>query len=247
MAGPAGIMRELHRLRRHAKDLQDQLERGPRLLKAHQAKAAAAEKALLDAKDGLKKLKVSISEKEGSLKSTQAQAAKYAKQLNEAANKKEMDALQSEIATAKKACQELEDAILEAMAAVDDQTAAIPKFEQGAKDAKAAVANFDKENAERMVRLKEQLKKAEAELAAVEKQLDAAEPDVRAVYERGVKANGADALSAVKDKTCVACYTSITDQQYHNLKMENFFVCRNCGRILYLAEEDRRAAAVGSE
>ena len=40
MPGPATVLREIHRLRRHAKELQDRIEQGPRMLKHQQAKAA---------------------------------------------------------------------------------------------------------------------------------------------------------------------------------------------------------------
>src|SRR5438094_267029 len=40
MPGPAAVLRELHRLRRHARDLQADIDRGPRLFNAQQLKAA---------------------------------------------------------------------------------------------------------------------------------------------------------------------------------------------------------------
>ena len=43
IAGPAASLREIHRLRRHAKALQDELDRIPRLLKAQQAKQECTE------------------------------------------------------------------------------------------------------------------------------------------------------------------------------------------------------------
>src|SRR5436309_11100523 len=71
MAGPATILREIHRLRRHAKDLQAELERGPRLLKGQQAKVARQEEAAREAHDTLKRLKVTSHEKEVLLKTKQ--------------------------------------------------------------------------------------------------------------------------------------------------------------------------------
>ena len=43
MVSSASILREIHRLRRHAKNLQDEIERLPRLLRAQQVKAARQE------------------------------------------------------------------------------------------------------------------------------------------------------------------------------------------------------------
>src|SRR5690349_8821111 len=115
MAGPAAILRELHRLRRHAGDLQAETERGPRLLKAQQAKVEQRREALRQTQEAIKKLKVTALEKESGFKSALQQIAKYEKQLNTAATKKEMDALQAELAAARKAHQRHEDETLEAL------------------------------------------------------------------------------------------------------------------------------------
>ena len=48
MVGPGATLRELHHLRRHARDLQAEIERGPRTLKAQQAKVVKQEELLRD-------------------------------------------------------------------------------------------------------------------------------------------------------------------------------------------------------
>jgi predicted nucleic acid-binding Zn-ribbon protein len=116
MAGPATILREIHRLRRHAKDLESEIERIPRLLTGQLTKVTRQEEALKDANEALKRLKVANHEKEGLLKATLLQITKHGDQLNAASSKKEYDALKVEIASDKKKSQELEDAILEGMA-----------------------------------------------------------------------------------------------------------------------------------
>src|SRR5882762_4105735 len=108
-ATPASTLREVHRLRRHARELHDEIERAPRILKARQAKITAQETALKEGQDELKKFKVSALEKESQLKGVQQTIAKHEKQKNEATSKKEYDALGVEIASDKKKCQGLED------------------------------------------------------------------------------------------------------------------------------------------
>jgi predicted nucleic acid-binding Zn-ribbon protein len=49
-------------------------------------------------------------------------------------------------------------------------------------------------------------------------------------------ARGADAMAAVENRTCTACYTEITAQNYHELILGQLVVCKSCGRILYLPE-----------
>src|SRR5262245_7788471 len=111
MAGPATILREIHRFRRHAKDLQSEIDRGPRQLKVQQAKVARQEETVREAHETLKRLKITSHEKEGQLKATLQQISKHEKQLNEAGSKKEYDALKTEIAADQKKCRELEDEI----------------------------------------------------------------------------------------------------------------------------------------
>src|SRR5205807_1925742 len=97
MPGPAAILREIHRLRRHAEDLQKRIEQGPRLLRAQQANVSKQEEALRLAQDEIKKLKVTMHDKEVSLKTKNQNIVKHEKQLNQATSKKEYDALKSEI------------------------------------------------------------------------------------------------------------------------------------------------------
>jgi predicted nucleic acid-binding Zn-ribbon protein len=51
-----------------------------------------------------------------------------------------------------------------------------------------------------------------------------------------VTAKGDDALAAVTGRSCSACYTEITAQNYNELVREQFVPCKSCGRILYLPE-----------
>lgn len=233
MAGPAAILRETHRLRRHAKDLQSEIERSPRVIKGQQAKVARQEELYREAQEALKHLKVTVKEKEADLKATYAQIAKHEKQLNEAAAKKEYDALKAEIAGDRKKCLRLEDEILEGMAETDERAAQLPEMDKAIKKAKEEAAQFEKEAQTRVAGLQEQLQKAQQQLKEVEATLP---EDVHMLYERQVEGRGEDALSSVQDRNCAACYTAITAQSYNDLLAGRLVVCKSCGRILYLPE-----------
>ena len=88
MSGVAVVMREVHRLRRHAHELQEQLDRIPRQLKAQQTRVAREETALKDGQDAIKRLKVANHEKEVSLKTTLGKVEKHTKQLKESTTPK---------------------------------------------------------------------------------------------------------------------------------------------------------------
>src|SRR5579885_341427 len=168
MAGPAAILRDLHRLRRHARNLQDEIARIPLMLKAYQGKAARAEEALRHGQEEVRRLKVKTHEKETELKAAQQQIARYEQQRNQATTRKEYDTLNAEIAHARQKCQQLEDEILASMLAVDEQTAKLPELEAEVKKAKADYSAYEKTAAERQAGLTAQLEQARRELKEVE-------------------------------------------------------------------------------
>src|SRR6185295_6585741 len=153
--------------------------------------------------------------------------------LDEAAGKKEYDALKLEITHTQDGIRKLEDEILEAMAETEDRAAALPGVEKELQEAKKQRDNFDKESQAKSVELNQQREDVLAKLKAEEDKLP---EDARALYDRLIKAHGADALSAVEGRICVACYTEITQQNYNELRNGIFVPCKNCGRVLYLSE-----------
>jgi predicted nucleic acid-binding Zn-ribbon protein len=233
MPGPAVLFREIHRLRRFAHELQEQIDRLPRQQKIQQAKVTRHEEILHQAQDVIKHLKVDIHSKEGTLKSTHGQIAKYQKQLNGAESKKEYDALQHEISDAKAACLKLEEEILEAIGQTEEKTAQLPELEKAVRQAKEEHAQFEAGMQERSKSLQGQLAEAQQQLQEREAVLPA---NLRTQYQRFVAAWGHEALSPVHGQSCAACYTEITAQQYNELQQELFVLCKACGKILYLPE-----------
>jgi hypothetical protein len=77
MAGPADILREIHRLRSYSRDLVNSLESGPRRIKAQQIALTKAEEEMRVVQDAIKKLKVNVHEHETSVKGVQEQIKKY--------------------------------------------------------------------------------------------------------------------------------------------------------------------------
>ncbi len=231
MPGPADLFREIHRLRRFTHELQEQIDRVPRQLKVHQGKVARQEEALREGQDGIKRLKVSAHEKEVSLKGIHQQIAKHQQQLNKAESKKEYDALQAEIKQEREKSRQLEDEILQAMTEGEELTGKLPELERAVQQAKVEYASYEKGSAERLVGLRAQLAEAQQQLAAVESQVP---PDIRGPYNRVVNAMGPDALAAVRGRTCSACHTEITAQNYNDVLVGLFVQCKSCGRILYL-------------
>src|SRR5206468_1214374 len=76
------LLRELHRLRKLIRDAQVEIERAPKVQKLQQAKLAAQEKVLADAREELKKRKTGILTGEALIKSLNQALSKHEKQLN---------------------------------------------------------------------------------------------------------------------------------------------------------------------
>jgi predicted nucleic acid-binding Zn-ribbon protein len=233
MPGPATTLRELHRLHRHAEDLRTQINRGPQTIKAHQEKTAKQEELLHQAQDSIKKLKVALHEKEVSLKAQQLVVAKHEKQLNEVSSRKEYDALHSEIESDKMSCTKIEDAMLEVMEEIEKRNLQIPEYEKGVKKGKEDTARVMDDVQTRRNDFTDRLNETLKSIHNVETSLP---DDVRAMYDRLVAARGDSAMSSVQGRTCTACYTEITAQNQNDLMQEKLVLCKNCGRILYLAE-----------
>jgi uncharacterized protein len=225
------LLREIHRLRKHIRDAQAEIDRGPRVLKAHQTKLAAHEKAVADAKEELKKRKAGILTGESQIKSLHQALNKHEKQLDGLTTPREIEAKQHDIANTKELIAKQEDELLTAMADVEERTAKVPELEAGLAKAKAEFAVYEKDAAERIVRLKEAVADATKALAAEEAKIP---QSIRSQYDRLVKAHGADALAAVENQSCSYCRVGITAQNFADLQTDIFLCCRNCGRALYL-------------
>jgi predicted nucleic acid-binding Zn-ribbon protein len=235
MPSPIDALRECHRLRRHITTLQDELKRLPLQIKAQHTRAVAAEKGYQDAQEALKKLKVTITTNEKTLRETHQQIDKYKRQLNEITSAKEFDALKSEIAMAEQKCAGLEETILTQMAQGEEDAAKLPAIEQNVKKAKDDAAQFEKTALARKQQLEEELARTQQLLAEAEAVLPG---DMGEQYRRLIKAKGNDALSMVNDhpgeRNCSACYTTITAQNYNDLTQGKLVICKSCGRMLYL-------------
>lgn len=234
MPSSTEILRELHRLQKHAKDLQDQIERGPKMLRAHQAKVAKHEEMIGQAHEAIKKLKVNIHQKEVSLKMVQDQIKKHEDQRNRAETNKEYQALQHEIESDKTQFRKIEDDMLVDMEAIETRTLKIPDLEKELEKTKQEVAKVIDDIQSRRTMLVDLLNTTHKQIEEAQAQLPA---DVKLLFDRLTAAKGQDALAPVQGRTCASCYTEITAQSYLDLQRGSFVVCKSCGRILYLVEQ----------
>jgi uncharacterized protein len=227
------ILRECHRLRKHLRSLQEEIDRGPRVMKAQQAKLAAEEQAYKDAYDKIKQLKLKLKDDEGSLKQLETHLGKLFTRSMEVTTMKEMDATRAETATANAKKGELEDAILAGMTEIEERTADLPNVEARWANAQKEFAQYQVDAKERLERMIEDQKLSTAELAKKDAELP---PEVKSLYDRQVKAHGADGLAGVVGRVCQHCRATLTEQQRNEMLRGRFLTCPSCYRAMYLAE-----------
>ncbi|HEY1190945.1 MAG TPA: hypothetical protein VGE74_25155 [Gemmata sp.] len=233
MSSVTSALRECHRLRVHLRNLQAEIDRGPRVLQGYQDDLDAARQAHKDHHDSITKLKLKQREDEGTLKQTETRLTKLDEQLRGLAVPKEYAAKEHEIEMAKAKVSELEDAILATITELEEKTAAIPAVEQTWAQAQADFKQLQLEAAERVEGMKADQLACTADLTKAEATLP---PDVKRTYDTGVKAKGPDAFAGVKARVCQACRTSMTEAHFSSLTNGAFRTCSGCGRMQYPAE-----------
>lgn len=228
------VFRTIHRLRRHTRDLQAEIDRAPLQLKARQNFAVKQAKALQDAREALKKNQLTVREREADLKAAHELLARYRKQVNDVTDKKQYDALKHEIAEAEARLTRLEEEILNGLSLADDQAVQIAAADEAAKKAQRDLDSFEAEQKERHARLADELKTTLAQITEVE---TAIPEDVKPEYARRIASYGPDGLAAVENNCCSFCRTGISAQNRLQLARDTFLTCTSCFRALYLPDD----------
>ena len=229
----ASGLKRLHALHTEIAEVREQLERGPRQLRARrkrvETKGAEAEQ--LRAK--LLALRKSHDEKSLQLASNEAKLTDLQVKLNQAANNREFDAFKGQIEADRVATSVLEDEILETLERIDKTRQSIADVEAERDGASAEADRFAVTVDEQAAALAARQTDLEAKLKEAERIIPA---DLMPDYRRLVTAHGATALAPVEGRACTMCSTMIAPQQRIDLNMGKFVLCRACGRLLYRGE-----------
>ena len=230
------VLRTLHRIHRQLTDLRDRLNRGPRLIKAHEANVAKQEAALAQAQADTKALRVATDAKQLQFKTNENKAKELRVKLNAAQSNREYQLLKEQIAADEMANSVLADEILEAMEKVDVLHAA-------AKEAAAIVAKGKEDLAKTTKEIQTQEPSLRADLQAKEQELQKYEADlpgdIRDAYQRVVRLRGEDALAPMRDQFCGGCNQQVTLNNYNALRLNRPVFCKSCGRLMYIPEGEK--------
>src|SRR5207253_3106875 len=113
---------------------------------------------------------------------------------------------------------------LTAMMEIEERQAKLPEMERALAQAREEAALFERDYQARMNDLAAQRDRLRNELKDVEATLP---EDLKPAYDRLIGVKAEDAMSGVHGKTCAACYTEITTQNYHELVQGYFILCKS--------------------
>lgn len=230
MSAAAAGLKRLHELHIRLQELQQQLEHGPRQVKARQ-QILAKKQAEIDAfKAELKQTRMVADQKNLQLKTNENKIADLRVKLNQASSNREFDIIRSQIDADTMANSVLEDEILEVLEKVDQIQQKIAKVEAEAALAAAEVRRYADEVESTVPRVRSQAAEIETSLREAEKILPSTTIEM---YRRLVQAHGAGALSSVEGKSCTTCNEILSPNLLVELNTGKFIFCRSCGRLLY--------------
>ena len=225
-------LRELHQLLLKLRDVRDELDRGPKQVKARENLLKKAEGELDDKREQLKQAKAAADRKSLELKSNEGKLKELQAKLNAATTNKEFDIIRGQMEADTVANSVLEDEILEALDGVDRLQAEIGEAEKRVDQSQAELKKKSDAVSAAKAGLEAEAGELDRQVAAVDVFLTG---DVRQKYTRLVDAYGADAMAPVDGKICTSCYTSVTPQSKVLLNSGEIVFC-SCGRLLYLPD-----------
>lgn len=232
MEKPAdNCLAELHRLHLAAREVQDQIERGPRQLRARQQITAQKQADLEAQKQKHKALRVNADQKSLQLKSNEAKIAELRVKLNQASSNREFDIIRAQMEADTVANSVLEDEILDVLEKVDAVQLAIKKLEEEVAHARSDETRAAGEISAAQPGLESRLAELQKAIAAAEAHLPG---DIVGPYRRLVQAYGAAALAEVDGTTCTSCFVSLPPQLVMRVRSGEPLFCKTCGRLLYM-------------
>ena len=234
MSSPGLNFAELHRLHLALHEVQEQLTRGPRQIKAREQLVATTEAEVAAKREQLKMQRMSSDRKSLDLKTNEAKIADLRGKLNAASSNREFDIIKGQIDADTVANSVLQDEILEMYETIDGSQSQIKEAEQKVAKAKEELRRFSDQFAAdsagltaRVAEVSEQIKQRESGLTG----------DLLERYRRLVEAHGAEAMASCESGICGNCRVQVTPQNKVRLNSGLVIVCSACGRMLYKPPE----------
>ena len=229
MSAAAAGLKRLHELHIRLQELQQQLEHGPRQVKARQ-QILAKKQAEIDAfKAELKQTRMVADQKNLQLKTNENKIADLRVKLNQASSNREFDIIRSQIDADTMANSVLEDEILEVLEKVDQNPAENRQGRGGGGPGGGRSPPLCRRGRVDRPRVRSQAAEIETSLREAEKIL----PSRRSRCIAASCRRRSRALSSVEGKSCTTCNEILSPNLLVELNTGKFIFCRSCGRLLY--------------
>ena len=224
----------LHDLHLKLKSVQEELDRGPRLIKAKENLLAKRQAELDNIKAQHTERRKLADTKNLQLKSNETKLADLRMKLNMSSSNREFDILKGQIAADEMANSVLEDEILDCLEQADKLKVQIHDAEKAVADARDDIRKTTEQIAAAEAGQRERAQKLRAAVAEAETVLPG---EIAPTYRRLVNAFGADALAAVERGVCTACNVSLSPQQSVEVRSGKFVFC-HCGKLIYVKPKE---------
>lgn len=227
------VLRTLHRIHRQLTDLNEQLDRGPKQIRARETNVARQEQLLTEAQAEAKAHRMATDAKQLQLKSKEDKVKELRLKLNQAGSNREYQLLKEQIAADEMANSVLADEILEALEKIDTYHASTGELQAALAKAREEAGRIKDEIAQREPQLRGDVERLQTELQETESQL----PDeIRDWYQRSIRQRGEDALAPMSGDSCTGCNQQVPLHLIDSLRLNHVVFCKSCGRLLYLPE-----------
>ena len=224
------LLRRLHSMQTQVAELESQLARGPRQIKAGEALIAQATEKLETARQDVKTATMACDEKQLQLKGREDRIEDLKAKLNTASSNKEFDLLKEQIAADQQANSVQSDEILEGLERIDE-------LHEAVKQADKELAEITKEQKERAANIRGRLEVVTADLDHVRVELEKYEKEIpvsiRSDYRRLYEGRGAESLAPVEDECCGGCNQTLTTQMIDRIRLQVLVPCPACSAWLY--------------
>ena len=234
MAGQTEALAALHQLHLDLQQVNEELERGPRQIRARERLIAAGEAKVAELREQLQQTRAAADRKSLDLKTREAKLADLRAKLNECSSNREYDLLRGQIEADEAANSVHEDEILESLEKVDQTQREIGEAEGEVKQLQAECREFTAKVEAAAAGLEQQARDLQTRIKEAETILAG---DNREKYRRLIDTHGADGMAGVDSKgVCLNCYVALTAQAQVQIRAGQIMFCTRCGRLVYAAE-----------
>lgn len=226
----SSLMRRLHSLHLQLDDLEGQLGRGPRQIKAGEAIVAKCTETLESARQDVKSAIMACDDKQLQLKSREDRIEELKAKLNIANSNREFNLLKEQIAADDQANSVQSDEIFEGLERID-------QLHQSVAAADQDLAEKSKEHKKRVETVDGRMEVVRADLEYVRSELDKSESQVpvsvKSEYKRLTLSRGDEALAPIEDNSCGGCNQTLTTQMVDRVRLGFLTDCPCCSAWLY--------------